>query len=94
MKVAIRQLKDRLSEYLQRVRRGEAIQVTRRGEVVAEIRSPLRSRTDIPPGLARLAERGVLRLGAPNDPTLYPVPERALADGAAAELLGEERGAR
>ena len=80
----------------ERLRAGESIHVTRRGEVVAEIRSPYgtRPRRDVPPGLARLAERGLLRLGAPNDPALYPLPAEAVAEGTAGELLDEERGER
>jgi len=38
--VGVRELKDRLSEYLRLVRNGEEILVTDRGEVVAELRQP------------------------------------------------------
>lgn len=38
--VGIRQLKARLSSYIGRARRGEVVQVTDRGTVVAELRSP------------------------------------------------------
>ena len=39
--VGVRELKNRLSEYLRMVRRGEEILVTDRGEPVAELRQPL-----------------------------------------------------
>jgi hypothetical protein len=38
--IGIRELKNRLSEYVREVRSGEEIQVTHRGEVVAELRPP------------------------------------------------------
>lgn len=41
MKTAgIKQLRDKLSDYLKEVRRGETVLVTDRGEVVAELRPP------------------------------------------------------
>lgn len=95
--MGIRELKNRLSEVVRAVKAGEHILVTDRGTVVAELVPPGRPHTDpsIPPGLARLAERGVARLGAPNDPTLYrdlkPLRKRPAS---AARLLDEERGTR
>ena len=72
--VGIRELKNRLSEYLRMVRRGEEISVTDRGEAVAELRQPVnapgivaypdlypRMASSLPPGTARRlldAERG------------------------------------
>ena len=38
--VGVRELKNRLSEYLRRARAGEGVLVTARGEVVAEIGPP------------------------------------------------------
>ena len=38
--VGVRELKDRLSEYLRRVRAGEGVLVTDRGEVIAELAPP------------------------------------------------------
>jgi len=95
--MGVRELKNRLSEVVRAVRAGEHVLVTDRGTVVAELVPPGRPRTDprVPPGLARLAERGIARLGAPNDPALY----RGLAPlrkkpASAARLLDEERGRR
>src|SRR6476646_2509259 len=71
--MGIRELKDRLSEVVRAVKAGEHVLVTDRGTVVSELFPPGRPGTDagVPSGLARLAERGIARLGAPNDPNLY-----------------------
>lgn len=94
--VGIRELKARLSEYLSKVRTGENILVTDRGRVVAELRppGPTSWEAEVGPGLAALASRGSLRLGAPNEPSLYPELAPLLPAGASAQLLDEERGER
>jgi prevent-host-death family protein len=95
--MGVRELKNRLSEVVRAVKAGEHVLVTDRGTVVAELVPPGRTRADpsIPPGLARLAERGVARLGAPHDPGLYrglaPLQRRPVS---VARLLDEERGPR
>lgn len=91
--VGIRELKNRLSEYLRLVRNGEEILVTDRGEVIAELRqpghpAPLASY----PGLVRLANEGRARLGAGNNPDLYPVMEPLLPEAEVIRLLEQERG--
>jgi antitoxin (DNA-binding transcriptional repressor) of toxin-antitoxin stability system len=40
VRAGIKQVKNRLSYYLRRVRAGERVEVTDRGEVVAELRAP------------------------------------------------------
>jgi antitoxin (DNA-binding transcriptional repressor) of toxin-antitoxin stability system len=94
--VGIRELKNRLSEYLRLVRGGEVVRVTDRGEVVAELRPP--SPGGIPadqyPALAEMARRGLVRLGKPNHPDLYPRLAPFAPEGTAARLLDEERGDR
>ena len=95
--VGIRELKNRLSEYLRRVRSGESVLVTDRGEVIAEFSPPGRGLTDdsVPPGLRELARRGVLTLGSSGDPGLYvALPRARRGQRSAAELLDEERGSR
>ena len=94
--VGIRELKNRLSEYVRQVRQGEEIQVTHRGEVVAELRPPIARRDEGPfPGLQELIRRGEARRPAePNRPDLYPRLDRALTNVTAAELLEQERGDR
>lgn len=44
MSVGVRELKNRLSHYLRRVRAGDTVRVTDRGEVVAELKAPRRKR--------------------------------------------------
>jgi antitoxin (DNA-binding transcriptional repressor) of toxin-antitoxin stability system len=95
--VGVRELKDRLSEYLRRVRSGESLLVTDRGEVVAEFSPPGRAQADpsIPAGLLVLARRGLVTLGSPGDGGLYkPLPRQRRGGQRAAQLLEEERGSR
>ena len=94
--VGVRELKNRLSEYLRHVRAGEAVLVTDRGEVVAELIPPGHGTTDasVPPGLLALAKRGLVTLGAPGDTKLYPALPRTRRRHRAAQLLDEERGTR
>lgn len=95
--IGIRELKNRLSEVVRAVRAGEHVLVTDRGTVVAELVPPGRPRPDpsVPPGLARLAERGITRLGAPNDPELYRhLPRLRRRPPSLARLLDDARGTR
>lgn len=90
--VGVRELKNRLSEYLRLVRGGEEILVTDRGEVVAELRQPS-LRMDLPhPALVEAIRQGRARLGLGNRAELYPDLAPALPPGSAAKLLDEERG--
>jgi antitoxin (DNA-binding transcriptional repressor) of toxin-antitoxin stability system len=96
MKVAgIRDLKNRLSEYLRLVRSGENILVTDRGEVVAEIIRPRTAvESDLPAGLLKLSQITSLAMGGKNDRSLYPALKRLAPRGTATRLLNEERGDR
>lgn len=94
--VGIRELKNRLSEYIRLVRRGEDFLVTDHGQVVAQLCPPgsdaLRS---VPyPGLVELARQGRARLGAPNRPELYPERPVRMPDGTSAALIDEDRNRR
>lgn len=95
--VGVRELKNRLSEYLRQVRAGESVLVTDRGEVVAELAPPGESVSsgDLPAAILALARRGVITLGSPSDATLYPaLPRRRRRKVTAAQLLDEARGSR
>jgi prevent-host-death family protein len=94
--VGLRELKNRLSEYVREVRSGEGVLVTDRGEVVAELLPPGRGVDErgVPSGLVAVARRGQLTLGASNDASLYPKLPPLLKPHRASELLDEERGAR
>jgi antitoxin (DNA-binding transcriptional repressor) of toxin-antitoxin stability system len=92
--VGVRELKNRLGEYLRLVRNGEEILVTDRGEVVAELRQPS-PRVALPyPALLEAVQRGRARLGMANRPDLYRPLTPAMPPGSAAKLLDEERGRR
>lgn len=95
--VGIRELKNRLSEYLREVRSGESVLVTDRGEVIAELSPPGRGPIDasVPAGLLGLARRGLLTLGSPGDGSVYvALPRSRRGQRSAAELLDEERGSK
>jgi antitoxin (DNA-binding transcriptional repressor) of toxin-antitoxin stability system len=92
--VGVRELKNRLSEYLRMVRNGEEILVTDRGEVVAELRQPSPRVAVAYPGLLEVVRQGRARLGLPNRPDLYPALGPVMPTGSAAKLLDEERGER
>jgi antitoxin (DNA-binding transcriptional repressor) of toxin-antitoxin stability system len=92
--VGVRELKDRLSEYLRLVKNGEEILVTDRGDVVAELRQPT-PRAALPyPGLLEAVSRGRARLGKPNRPDIYGATGAVAPPGTAQRLLDEERGER
>lgn len=94
-KVGLRKLKNRLGHYVRQVRAGREIQVTDRGEVVAELVPPRREApANGREGLAYLARRGLVTLGLPNDPRVYPRMPKLLKPGELQRLIDEERGER
>ena len=95
--VGIRELKNRLSEHLREVRRGEHLLITDRGEVIGELSPPGQSiaETSVPIGLLALARRGMLTLGNPGDRSPYPaLPRTRRGKNDAASMLDAERGRR
>ena len=87
--VGIRNFKNRLSELVQRARKGERIGISHHGELIAELRSPEpESDSDIPPGLRELALRGTARRVVRNNPANYKTYKPALASTTARELRG------
>ena len=95
--VGVRELKNRLSEYIRQVRSGEGVLVTDRGQVVAELTPPGQGATDtsVPAGLLALARRNLVAIGAPGGPDLYPaLPRSRRRKRSTAQLLQEERGDR
>ncbi len=92
--VGIRELKNRLSEYLREVRLGITILVTDRGTAIAEIREP--SMRGAPLADSSLLEawidegkvRGPLSAKEKAGPTSVRLP-----DGTSQALLDQERGA-
>jgi prevent-host-death family protein len=94
--IGLRELKNRLSHYVRRVRAGHPIQVTDRGEVVAELVPPasLAAGADSRRRLAGMARRGLIRIGAPNDRRLYRRLPRLVPRGTGERLIDEARGER
>ena len=96
--VGVRDLKNKLSEYLRRVRLGESVLVTDRGEVVAELFPPGRVQIDatVPVGLQSLVKRNLLTLGSAGGDDLYPAlpRKRGKRRRSVADLLDEQRGTR
>ena len=93
--VGLRALKNRLSEYVRRVRRGARVQVTDRGAVVAELVPPAsRMGRGLEARVAELELRGILRSPAAPGRARYPRRPRIVPPGTAQRLLDDERGAR
>jgi prevent-host-death family protein len=88
MEVGIRELKARLSEYLERVERGEMISVTSRGRPVAHI-VPIPGRGNVERGLA---EGWITRLeDRPPEPVVRQRPRPGTRT--TTELIREDRDA-
>jgi hypothetical protein len=92
--VGIRELKNRLSEYLRMVRQGEDILITDRGEVIAELRQPGQGALVETPysQLVLYAREGKARLGLKNCPDLYSPFSKVLSKRNISKLLDYERG--
>lgn len=92
--VGVRQLKDKLSNYLKSAREGEVVLVTDRGEAIAEL-CPLGNAApprNVHPGLLELVRQRRITPGAANDPALYPKMPALLPEGSVSRLLDELRG--
>ena len=95
-KVGLRELRNRLGHYVRLARAGHEIQVTDRGEVVAELvpPRPAAPSTEARKRLVALARRGLVRLGKPNEPRVYRRLPRLAPPGTVQRLLDMERGER
>jgi len=88
LRVGIRALKARLSEFVQRAANGETIVVTERGRPVAEL-VPHRS-TELPGRLAELVRLGEVTL-ATKAPGIPRVRGRMRAGASLSDVVVEER---
>lgn len=92
--VGVKELKARLSEYIRYVKAGEAVLVTERGDVVAELR-PVRESYATPPGDAALEV--MVAKGEVREPTAtkgdwtWCVQGAGLEEGTALRLLDDLR---
>jgi prevent-host-death family protein len=95
MQVGLRELKDRLSEYVRLVRAGEHVQITDRGQVVAELIPPTPAKgLDPAVGLAALERRGRVRPPMAEGRARYRRLPRLVPTGTVRRLLDEDRGER
>jgi prevent-host-death family protein len=85
VEVGIRDLKNGLSRYIDRVREGEEVIVTDHGRPVARLSSIDRSTER----LAELVTSGVVR--PPSQPTRQRPARRIKAKGSVSELVAEQR---
>jgi antitoxin (DNA-binding transcriptional repressor) of toxin-antitoxin stability system len=93
--VGIRELKNRLSEYVREVRLGERVLVSDRGVIVAELREAAADGTEgVPSGLAALARDGQVTLASFEGPPAYPRLRRPTAGPSARRIPSADRGAR
>src|SRR5262245_15279073 len=92
--VGLRELKNRLSRYVQRAKSGETVLITDRGEVVAELSPPRKISASGEPTttLEEMRRRGLLHGGGVNDRSLYPALTCTLRRSSVSDLLDEERG--
>lgn len=81
--VGVRELHDRLSEYLEKVEQGDEIVVTRRGKRIARL-----TRVETKRPLEELAERGLVRL--PKRPR-KPRKAEIESKGSVSDLVAEQR---
>ena len=90
MRVGTKELKNRLSYYLRRVRQGEAVEVTDRGSVVAELRAARPQPKGDAQVIAELEAEGLLsraRVRRSDFPPLKPKRPVRLS-----QLVLEDRG--
>ncbi len=90
-RIGLHELKDRLDVYIAKVRAGETVVVTERGEVIAEL-TPTTSTENA--ALLEMVRRGEATLGKPikDRKALYHPMKRLKISISSAELLSAVRG--
>jgi prevent-host-death family protein len=93
--VSISEAKNRLSTYIDRVRRGETVVITDRGRPVARL-APLESGTkaSVDSRLVELARLGLVRLPTRPPPKKLPKPIRLKRKVDITRLIAEDREGR
>lgn len=93
MEVSVRELRDHLSKYLQRVRAGEDILVTARGEPVARLTAAVTPADPESEAIARLRAAPWVQAGAGGKVEGSSAPIRwAEGDRLLSEVVVEDRG--
>lgn len=81
--VGVRELHDRLSEYLEKVERGTEVVVTRRGRPIARL-----SQVDAPRPFEELAQRGLVRWPEKSRAARKALPA---SKGSVSDFVGDQR---
>ena len=84
--VGVRELRDHLSTYLERVKGGEVLTITEHGKPIATLSSQV-----IPPGLLELARQGRVTLATKPRTPFDEIPSFPY-DGSIQDLMDEVRG--
>jgi len=88
---AVSELKARLSEYLNRVKSGEEVLITDRGNPVARL-LPISRRRAVRETMATMEKRGLIRLGSGKLPKdFWKMPKAGDSEGLVLRALLEER---
>ena len=89
--VSIRELKDHLSQYIDRASKGEEIAVTRRGKVVATVKAAPKQEETLDEKLARLEAAGIIS-GGSGKPRLPKRTYKLRGEGPSmSEMIIEDR---
>ena len=90
-RVAVRQLKARLSEYLGKVKAGEAVIVTERGRSIAKL-VPFPAGDGLPERLMEMERQGLVRVGSfPVSDEFWASPRVQDPQGRGVEAILSER---
>ncbi|MGH9463612.1 MAG: type II toxin-antitoxin system Phd/YefM family antitoxin [Vicinamibacteria bacterium] len=95
-KAGVAELKARLTSYLKRVKSGDEVLITERGEPIAKL-VPLDTAEKRGPRRERLAKAGLLRLGTgtvPRSCLTAPEGSQEIGEAVLAALLSERREGR
>jgi prevent-host-death family protein len=88
----IAELKARLSGYLKKVRAGEEVLITDRGQVVAKL-GPVSSRgPEVPGHLKEMERQGLVKIGTGKIPDELPKRPRITGSYSAVQAVTDERG--
>lgn len=87
----MKELKNRLSEYLARVRRGETITITSRGKPIAELRAPAAREETPDERWDRLVGEGVITPARKPTPRKLSPPVEAPGGVPASQLIIQDR---
>jgi prevent-host-death family protein len=92
MRAGVRDVKNNLSHYLRRLRRGEKVTITAHGRAVAELVPPAAGVGGRLDRYAALVADGLIRPPLDHGDPLEDWPDLRMPPGTAARLIAEDRG--